>query len=83
MADKTRSSIMVGVMGVLHAFNVGIVRELVSTTSNVTPDDLFQGRWLLLDMAASEFGDVGATVNRWLQGKAPSRRVSGQPFLEP
>jgi phosphopentomutase len=30
-----------------------------------------------------EFGDVGATVNRWLKGKAPSRRISGQPFLEP
>jgi phosphopentomutase len=30
-----------------------------------------------------EFGDVGATVNRWLGGKAPSRRVSGQPFIEP
>jgi len=30
-----------------------------------------------------EFGDVGATANRWLGGKAPSRRVAGQPFLEP
>jgi phosphopentomutase len=30
-----------------------------------------------------DFGDVGATVNRWLGGKAPSRRVAGQAFLEP
>jgi len=30
-----------------------------------------------------EFGDVGATVNAWLGGKVPSRRVSGQPFLRP
>jgi phosphopentomutase len=30
-----------------------------------------------------EFGDVGATVNLWLGGKNPSRRVSGQPFLDP
>src|ERR671935_85437 len=30
-----------------------------------------------------EFGDVGATVNRWVGGKTPSRRVSGQPFIEP
>jgi phosphopentomutase len=29
------------------------------------------------------FGDVGATVNRWLGGKAPGRGVHGQPFLEP
>jgi phosphopentomutase len=30
-----------------------------------------------------EFGDVGATVNAWLGGKAPGRGVPGQPFLEP
>ncbi len=30
-----------------------------------------------------EFADVGATVNAWLGGKAPPRRVAGQPFLTP
>jgi phosphopentomutase len=30
-----------------------------------------------------EFADVGATVNRWLGGKAPSRRVPGTPIVEP
>jgi phosphopentomutase len=30
-----------------------------------------------------EFADVGATVNRWLGGKAPSRRVPGTPIIEP
>lgn len=30
-----------------------------------------------------EFADVGATVNAWLGGKAPSRRVAGQPFVSP
>ena len=44
MADKTRSSILAGVMGVLHVFNTGIVRELVSTTTNVTPADMFEGK---------------------------------------
>jgi phosphopentomutase len=29
-----------------------------------------------------EFADVGATVNRWLGGKAPSRGIPGQPFVE-
>ena len=62
MADKTRSSIMVGALGLLHVFNVGTVRELVSTTTNVRPDDLFRGRWLLIDMPVSRYGDVGAFV---------------------
>jgi phosphopentomutase len=30
-----------------------------------------------------EFADVGATVNTWLGGKAPPRRVPGQPIVEP
>ena len=29
-----------------------------------------------------EFADVGATANAWLGGRAPSRRMPGQPFLE-
>jgi phosphopentomutase len=29
-----------------------------------------------------EFADIGATVNAWLGGKAPSRGIPGQPFLE-
>ena len=29
-----------------------------------------------------EFADVGATVNAWLGGKPPSRRIPGQPFVE-
>jgi phosphopentomutase len=31
---------------------------------------------------AGEFADVGATVNRWLGGKAPGRGIPGQPILE-
>src|SRR5919199_269408 len=29
-----------------------------------------------------EFADVGATVNRWLGGKPPSRGIAGQPIVE-
>src|SRR5438132_6611199 len=30
-----------------------------------------------------EFADVGATVNSWLGGKAPPKRLPGQPIVEP
>jgi phosphopentomutase len=30
-----------------------------------------------------EFADVGATVNAWVKGKAPSRGIPGQPILTP
>jgi phosphopentomutase len=32
---------------------------------------------------SGEFADVGATVNVWLGGKAPSRGIPGQPILAP
>lgn len=81
MADKTRSSIMTGVMGILHTFNTGVVRDLVSTTTNVTPDDMFAGRWVLIDMAPAEWGDIGAFVAagwKYLTQKAVLRRHAGE-----
>lgn len=62
MAEKTRSSIMTGVMGILHVFNTGIVRELVSQHTNVSPDDLLAGKWVIVNMAPAEWGDSGALV---------------------
>ena len=63
MADKTRSSILAGVMGILHVFNTGIVRELVCTTTNVSPDVMGEGKWVLVNMAPAEWGDIGNFVN--------------------
>ena len=63
MADKTRSSILAGVMGILHVFNTGIVRELVGTTTNVSPDVMAEGKWVLVNMAPAEWGDIGNFVN--------------------
>ena len=62
MADKTRSSILAGVMGILHVFNTGIVRELVSTTTNISPAVMDQGKWVLVDMPISSEGAAGAFV---------------------
>ncbi|MEO2092203.1 MAG: hypothetical protein ABGY75_22330 [Gemmataceae bacterium] len=81
MADKTRSSILTGVMGILHCFNTGVVRELVSTTTNVTPDDLFRGKFILIDMAISEWADIGSFVTgglKYLCQKAILRRTAAE-----
>ena len=40
MADRTRSSILTGVQGVLHTYNSGHARSLLSTETNVSPDDV-------------------------------------------
>ena len=61
--DRTRSSITTQVMGILHVMCSGIVRELLSTTTNITPAALDTGKWLLIDMPVSRFGQSGALVN--------------------
>ncbi len=42
-----------------------------------------EGRNVAGQMHDGEFADVGATVNAWFGGKAPPRRIPGEPFLEP
>lgn len=77
MADRTRSSIQTGVMQTLHVFNTGIVRELCSTTTNVTPDECLQGRWVLVNLPPSRYWDSGKFVAagwKFLVEKAILRR---------
>lgn len=62
MAEKTRSCVVAGVLGLLHVFNTGLVRQLVSGTTTVTPDDTLAGRWVLVDMSPSEWGVAGNLV---------------------
>lgn len=63
MADKTRSTILASVMGVLHVFNTGFVRELISTTTTVSPNDMFGGKWVLVNLPPAIWGDSGKFVN--------------------
>ena len=62
MADKTRSSVVAGVMGILFVFNTGLVRELVSTTTNVDPSVMNVGMWILVDMPESSYGAAGRFI---------------------
>jgi type IV secretory pathway TraG/TraD family ATPase VirD4 len=62
MADKMRSGILTSVLGILHVFNSGIVRELVSTCTNVTPAVLDEGKCILVDMPISSDGAAGRFI---------------------
>lgn len=77
MSDKTRSSIQTSVMGLLHVFNTGQVRELCSTTTNISPDEMLKGKWILVNMPPSNYGDSGNFVNagwKYLTQKMVMRR---------
>jgi len=61
--DRTRSSITTQVQGILHVLSSGIVRELLGSGTNVTPEVTDAGKWILIDMPISRFGASGAMVN--------------------
>ncbi len=60
--DRTRSSITTQVQGILHVLCSGIVRELMATTTNISPAVLDDGAWVLVDMPISRYGASGAMV---------------------
>ena len=60
MAPKTRSGIVADIMGTLHVSETGIVRESMSTVTNVSPDVFDQAKWILVDMPISTYGASGA-----------------------
>ncbi len=86
MADKTRSSICTGVLGILHIFNMGLTRELVSTTTNVSPDDmLLRRKWVLVNLPPATYGDLGRFINagwKYLTQRRVLRRAAkpGDPI---
>lgn len=86
MADRTRSSIMTGVLGLLHVFNTGQVRELVSTTTNISPTQILaQRKWVLVNVPPATYGDIGNVINagwKYLMQRAVLRRAakSGDSF---
>ena len=51
MPEKTRGSIVTGVMQILYVFNSGIVRSLCSDTTNVSPDNILAGKWVFVDFS--------------------------------
>jgi hypothetical protein len=61
--DRTRSSITTQVMGILHVLCSGVVRELLSRSTNVTPAAMDAGQWLLIDLPVSRYGASGALIN--------------------
>lgn len=67
MADRTRSSIEVGVNSILFVFNTGLARELISTTTNFDIGQLAHGKWLFVDTNPSVLGDAGLLVGACLK----------------
>ncbi|HEX4132935.1 MAG TPA: TraM recognition domain-containing protein [Pirellulales bacterium] len=62
MDGRMRSGIETGVLGTLHVFNSGVVRKLVSSETNVSPEDMEQRRFVFSDTPAAKMGDSGKLI---------------------
>jgi hypothetical protein len=59
--DRTRSSIEAGITSPLHVLNRGTIRDLLATSTNLTPAVMEDRKWVLGNMPITP-GDATATV---------------------
>ena len=67
LADRTRSSIEIGVESLLFVLNTGLARSLISTTTNFDIGDLVRGKWLFVDTSPSVLGEAGLLIGASLK----------------
>jgi hypothetical protein len=63
MDPKPRSSSLADVLNVLHVFCSGSVRQLLADKTNISPEVLEEGKWILVNMPIPNHGAAGAFVN--------------------
>lgn len=59
LSDKTRSVVLSTFTSMIDVLNRGVLGELFSGETNVTPDIVTGGKILVIDLPAKEFADVG------------------------
>jgi hypothetical protein len=59
LSEKTRSIILSTFTSMVDVLNRGILRELFSTTTNLTPQDALQGRVIVVDLPVKEYAEIG------------------------
>ncbi|MBX3395548.1 MAG: TraM recognition domain-containing protein [Phycisphaerae bacterium] len=59
LADRTRSIVQATFTGWADLFNRGLLRELFCTDTNVRPEEIENGKIILIDLPVKEFGEIG------------------------
>jgi hypothetical protein len=57
--DKTKSNIIGSLTGMTNVFDRGMLREQLSTTTTVKPDDTFAGKIIVLNLPPKRFHEAG------------------------
>jgi TraM recognition site of TraD and TraG len=59
--DRTRTSVEASMLSPLHVLNTGQVRDLLATNTDVTPEDMEQCKWIMVNQPITP-GDATAIV---------------------
>lgn len=59
LSEKTRSIIVSTFTSTVDTFQRGVLRELFSTGTNITPEAVAEGKILVMDLPVKEFAEVG------------------------
>ena len=84
MATRTRSSILSTFNNMLSNLTRGAVRPLLCAGTNVTPEDTFDGKIIVLDLPIHECGLAGRmaqVIFKYMWQKAVARRSAGRETL--
>lgn len=63
LADKTRSSILLGFNVLIRPFVTRPLRKIFSSDTNVKPEDAFDGKIIIVDLPVQEFRLTGRVAN--------------------
>ncbi len=59
LSEKTRSVIVSTFTSMIDVLNRGVLRDLFCDGTNLTPEAIFEGKIILIDLSVKEFADVG------------------------
>ena len=86
LASKTRETIFADFTGMFDPLTRGKVGELLGTTTNLTPDDIFDGKIIVIDLPVARYREIGQYVALiWTQlfQRAVDRRDYQPPVSRP
>jgi hypothetical protein len=86
LPSKTRETIDADFTGMFDPLTRGKIGELFGTTTNLTPDDIFDGKIVIIDIPVARYREVGqfaALIWAQLFQRAVDRRAYAPPRTRP
>ena len=66
--ERTRGNTLATAQGTLSLLNTGLVREMVAGETNCSPQDVLNGKWILVNFPPSTYGQAGKLISTgWKQ----------------